>query len=335
MGGRVLRSLLRLVCFAALVFTVVESQGAQQPWVSLTEATNGSFTVTTVKSYGLSGNMHIFLHGYNPTNILTPLATARVDHNGNAFLTFVGSTNDNFFQVQSVTNEFIPPQWPWVVSTNIKVLHRPKDQIVITNGTAFYSVVAEAANENDTNIVQYQWLKNELVINDATNSFLILTNVTTNDVAFYTVDIRLAPDTNYYRIRSIELDAPGARLYVYHGSNTSVTGPLQLAPEGSSLSCIGNFAAWLPLKHPSTGSTYFYRPSGSSVVVADLTPTTGGYSSKVWYSHIGTGITSCSSDPLNFSPTTTPSFATNYPWKFSIMCFLDHQLPRVSRSTQI
>ena len=166
------------------------------------------------------------------------------------------------------------------INQEVKIFSLPEDTVARTNGTASFTVVPEPAELARLPHLQFQWQKNGTNILNATRASLIITNVQISDVGFYTCMLRKTKTAASIIIRGADSDAPGARLFVYSGTNTSVTGPYQ--PSGGSRSCIGSYLGYVTFKVPGTQSTWFSRPAGmTSGTITDTTGLGGSYSSKV------------------------------------------------------
>src|SRR5882762_7653528 len=135
------------------------------------------------------------------------------------------------------------PKWP-KPEKGIKIYSYPEDQVVLTNGTACFTVVPETVSKTKTTLT-YQWKKNGTNIPSMTDPSLILTNVQGSDVGFYTVVIMHGGSS--VTVGSAERGAPGARLFVQVGTNTATQGPLQ--PGQGTKQCFTNkYYGWVTFK---------------------------------------------------------------------------------------
>ena len=169
------------------------------------------------------------------------------------------------------------------VKKGIRVFSYPEDYVALTNGVAYFTVVAAAANTN--NSLTYQWQQNgtNLVnggsIGGATAPTLTITNPQKSNVGFYTC---LVTDGHGTRVvRSLDCCAPGARLFVVTSTNTDVFGPFQPGG-GTQSSCpSGTWIGWVTFKNLS-GSTWWTPPSGkTSVNISDITDLVSPWITKV------------------------------------------------------
>lgn len=320
-----LRSRSKAVLLSVLSLFAVHAVVAQP--MRLSPPVSISATNLSVSSTGINGHLNVFLWGTNVSNINTPLASARVGRSSIASIIFStpSSSSSAFFIKASSTNVWTPAA-TLGGDFGLNILSLPEDQIALTNTEAVFIVQAVPLDTN--NIVTYQWLKNETNIPGATNFFLHLLNVRTNlDVGFYACDV--AAGTNSpYRARNKECDAPGARLYVYAGTNTPVTGPYQPAPEGAKVTSpcgTWSYVGWVVCKNPETvsrfyGTTYFDKPSwANNCVVTDLTVTLGlpSYTSRIYGVETSARPKFCgaTNTPISVNPAYPP---LNYLYQFTI-----------------
>jgi hypothetical protein len=169
------------------------------------------------------------------------------------------------------------PAWP-KPQKGIKVFSRPLDAVVPTNGVACFTVVAEPSNLSQT--LTYQWQKNGTNIAGTDDPSLLLTNVQTSDVGFYTCVVRRGTNGPSIVVKGVDPDLPGAQLFVYTGTNTTVYGPY--APGRGTKSCIGTYVGRTIFKVPGTSNEWFSRPSGTtSATITDISGFTGSYNAKV------------------------------------------------------
>jgi hypothetical protein len=272
---------------------------------------------TTINAEGRPGEVLVLLGGGpSITNILTPsattLATAVVGRAASASFTFstAGTNNSEFFKVLVSTNWSPPPGLP--SEYGLKILSLPADQIAPTNGSAIFMIDVQPINTND--VVTYQWLKNDVSILGASGPSLLLTNVSTNiDVGFYACDVR-AGTNPVYRARGRDWEAPGARLFVYAGTNTPCTGPYQPSYPGSSLFCDGvwtTYIGWVQFVNPEPGplygTTYFMAPPGRTTCTAvDKTSGIGSYTSRIYVRETSSRPPICDTSPLSVSSIQQP-----------------------------
>ncbi len=283
----------RLVLFTVSISLLYVLRSAAQIILSGTPAVSGTNYFTT---FGVVGDQHVILSADTVDGPKTDVATNRVDLNGQASFVFPALSNATKFYMAEGTGRWTPlssiPAYPPPPLTNIngiRILSLPEDQIAQSGTEAVFVVQAERIDS--TNVPPlFQWYKNETLITNATNHFLYLTNVTTNiDVGFYSCDV----GTNFtgtnipYRARSKDAYAPGARLFVYVGTNTPITGPFQPAPSGSGCNCAPSYLGWVQFVNPEPGpyygSTYFGRPTGkTSFQAVDRTSTISGYQYRIF-----------------------------------------------------
>jgi hypothetical protein len=167
----------------------------------------------------------------------------------------------------------------------IIILSKPEDRIAPTNGTALFAVVAEPGPGKSGDSLTFQWQKNGYNIAGATGPSLVLTNVNVSDVGFYNCMVGIQGTGIKRLVNSGDDDAPGARLFVYIGTNTAVAGPYQ--PGTGSKSCVGAYVGKVTMIDPVSKRTWFSRPtSKTNCKIVDITstlglPTSPAYSSKV------------------------------------------------------
>ena len=156
-------------------------------------------------------------------------------------------------------SSFGAEKWP-KVTKGIKVFSPPEDQTVPTNGTACFTVVAEPLP------LGYQWKKNGTSIPGATGPSYIISNVQPADVGFYSVVV--VKKHASVTVKSMDAQAPGARLFVLIGTNTAICGPVQ--PGSGTKSCVGSYTGAVVYKNPSN-STWWTPPTGSTnCTISDL-----------------------------------------------------------------
>src|SRR5689334_6966386 len=101
------------------------------------------------------------------------------------------------------------------VRKGIRVFSYPEDYVALTNGVAYFTVVAVPANTNDTLTYQWQQNGNSLTndgstISGATSPTLTITYPQKSNVGFYTCQVTDGHGTRV--VRSLDCCAPGARL---------------------------------------------------------------------------------------------------------------------------
>jgi len=188
---------------------------------------------------------------------------------------------------------------------NILVFSVPEDQVILTNGTACFTVVATARKTNDT--LYYQWQKNKSNIPGATEPSLIITNVQVPDVGFYTCTVSRKVDGPSIIVKGVDCNAPGAALFVCTSTNTAISGPLQRG--SGTLNCALNYTGKVTFKVPGTQTTWFSRPAGSTTCVA--TDTTGllpPYSVKINAIESYSLHSWCGVSPVTFSTQAPPTY---------------------------
>jgi hypothetical protein len=183
------------------------------------------------------------------------------------------------FYLTAYGAESISKKWPQP-QKGILVFAPPEDAVVPTNGIACFTVVAQD-DQKKAAPLYFQWQKNETIIPGATQASLILSNVQIADVGFYSCLVyRGNTNAKPIVVRGIEPDAPGARLFVYSGTNTVVSGPYQ--PGTGNKSCIGSYLGRVTFKVPGTQSTWFSRPAGTTqCTITDTSGYSTPYSAKV------------------------------------------------------
>jgi hypothetical protein len=209
----------------------------------------------------------------------------------------------------STVSEAAAPKWPKPVK-GIKVFSLPEDQVVPTNGLACFVVVAERAKTSYAPLT-YQWQRNGSNIFAATEPSLVISNVQLYDVGFFTCVVRRGTNGPSVTVKGVECDAPGARLFVYTGTNTAVTGPYQ--PGTGTKPCVSNYLGKVTFKVPGTQTTWFSRPSGTTqCMITDTTSLSPPYASKVQV--VNTYLWStCAVNTVTF-PTEPPP---NYKYQFT------------------
>jgi hypothetical protein len=196
-----------------------------------------------------------------------------------------------------------------VTTNGITVFVRPEDQIVPTNGTVQFFVGAEPVNP--LHRLLYQWQKNGTNIASATAAALTIPNCEVSDVGFYSCLVTLSNAIGSILVGGEDDSAPGARLFVYMGTNTMIAGPYmpgtgtRQCGSGGTLSYLGT----MTVMNPHTGTKLFMKPEGKTeCVLTDMTlsyyPSLGtvGYSAKVHFTETGFGGSGCSSGTLTISP---------------------------------
>ena len=169
-------------------------------------------------------------------------------------------------------------EWP-DAQKGIKVYSYAEDQVVPKNGTACFTIVIEPEKEKEP--LFFRWQKNgsnlaaTTNISGVTTPSLVLSNVQIADVGFYTCEVRRGnAGGQSIIVGGTEKDAPGARLFVYTGTNTAGSGPYQ--PGVGTRTCMGqtfNYIGKTTMKWPPNNSTWVTRPSGKTTGTA--TETTG------------------------------------------------------------
>ena len=152
------------------------------------------------------------------------------------------------------------------IEDQIARIFEPGEKIVSPGQTAWFTVVAEPYPP-DSSPLEFQWLKNGKAIPKATAPTYIIQEVSLADVGFYTCEISRKDGT--VKVGSVELDAPGARLFVLQGANTIVSGPVQ--PGTGVKSCVGPYTGKITFKNASN-STWWSVPTGkTSCTISDTT----------------------------------------------------------------
>jgi hypothetical protein len=278
------------------------------------------------KTTGEPGNRHILLKESKLEGITNALQTTNglinkriqttlVDTNGFSTFTAKAPDTNTFF---AVTDPPCPSRIVGEGTNSIMILMFPRDYIVTNTETAFFTIVAVNADTNNANSLVYQWYKNDVKLTDRTNSTLMITNAqfttdptsTNTDVGFYSCDVSTAVQPAV-RIRSAEIDAPGARLWVWEDnpdieSDPIIHGPYQ-RPGGTAACCngccLGAYTGWLAFVD-TTGNPWWYPPGGGRCTLTDSTSTVNipGYQSKVYY-HGADGTQGCDNTTKQFTYT--------------------------------
>jgi hypothetical protein len=260
------------------------------------------------KTTGEPGSRHILLkenklQGTTNASINTRIQTTLVGTQGFSTFTARAPDTNTFF---AVTDPPCPSRTVGEGTNSIVILMFPRDYIVTNTETAFFTIAAVNADTNNTNSLMYQWYKNDFSLTNQTNSTLVINNAqfTTNpistntDVGFYSCDVSTAVQAAV-RIRSAEIDAPGARLWVWEGNtgledDPIIHGPYQ-RPGGTAACCnsccLGTYTGWVAFVD-TTGNPWWYPPGGGRCTLTDSTTNILGYQSKVYY-HGADGTQGC------------------------------------------
>jgi hypothetical protein len=212
------------------------------------------------------------------------------------------------------------PKWP-KVKKGIKVFLPPQDQIAPSNGFASFTVVAESDAPRKPKLF-YQWQKNgsnllasPQFLGGVTNRSLMISNVQVSDVGFYTVVIQKGttngPSGPTLVVKGCDEYAPGVRLFVYIGTNTSISGPLQRGT--GKKSCIGNYSGKVTWPTITGGQNFWFsRPDGmTQCTITDTTGRPAPYSAKV--EAVDNSLWSgCAVHALTFSAQAPPTFQYNF-----------------------
>lgn len=190
-----------------------------------------------------------------------------------------------------------------VTTNGITVFVRPEDQIVPTNGTVQFFVGAEPVNPSDT--LLYQWRKNGTNIATGTTAALTLTDCQIDDVGFYSCFVTVSNRVGSVLVGGDDDSAPGARLFVYSGTNTTIAGPY--LPGSGNPACTASGAIGsLTLISPESGTKLFKKPADKTgVLLIDRTPLTPGYSAKIFVTETTFAQTKCDLSPLTVTSLST------------------------------
>ena len=241
--------------------------------------TDNAFSTNTITSLGSYGNVHTLLSwGSAVTNSpKTPLISRAVGRTSSTTFTFVPTDTNIFYEVALLTNFS-------GTNLNIKIVSLPGDDIVPTNGSTTFTVVAENAT-NPEQALLYQWYQNDFPLTNQTDKSLLITNAQISDVGFYSCDLRTSTNDLPLRVGGKDCDAPGVRLFVYTGTNTAVSGPYQPKPSGvTGPNCIGSYIGSVIFMNELTKRYSFPQPTGAfQGVLRDTTTGIPNYASRLYY----------------------------------------------------
>lgn len=173
-------------------------------------------------------------------------------------------------------------------NSHVRFLRQPEDENVQLGGSAAFLVQVTPIDAT------FQWLKNGVVITNATNSLLVIPNVSVSDVGFYTCRASASPSVTS---RSAALTVYGAPST--SGSITTIPVTAPYSGSGSPLSgpC-GNYLGVVRFPKPgSSPPSYGWTPVSNSVSgrLSDVTTGITGYTSTACVVQYSPNLRYCAS----------------------------------------
>lgn len=165
---------------------------------------------------------------------------------------------------------------------------QPTDQAVAVGGSTVLTV--EAVNGDS-----YQWLRNGVVIDGETNSTLVLENVGTNDVGYYTCAVIRGSE-------AVPTRAAQVNVYTLDGGGTITVFGAPVFSSGSQGTCPGPYAGYVNYKKTISQGWGWAPTVGAPTQIAsdnNRTDTKVEYGGK--YGDSGCNQTSVTVDPV-YSP---------------------------------